>query len=332
MDKETLMWTEKYRPKTFADMINKNDVVISTLRNFIESDSMPHLLFYGKSGTGKTSTIMACMRELYKDELPYMVMELNASDSRGIDVIRRLVKQFACYNSVIIPKNKKYKFIILDEIDAQTKDAQCLLKRIIETYSSNTRFCLICNDKNKIDMALQSRCTKFRFRPHSPQVINSYLKNICKNEKIKYEEGALNIIIENSYGDMRKSINSLQSVYMSFKEINVENVYNYLGICNEEEITKIYNMLMDKKDFSDTYVYISGLIRSKNIPFGNILTEIFDKVVNDSTAIGKKYVILNKLAEIQYEMCMINTYEIFLASFISAFYLDKKDYEPINLI
>ncbi len=235
-DVSSLPWTEKYRPSQLDELgidesCGSSAKTIVAIKEFIDSNSFPHLLFYGPPGSGKTSTIIAAAKDMYKDNYHYMVKELNASDDRGIDVIRKVVKQFVSSGNILEVRGKsKFKLVILDEIDAQTKDAQFILRRIIENYGENARFCLICNDRNKIDLALQSRCTKFRFYPHTNDMVTTVVKKICKNENIKIGKDSICSLAEISNGDLRKCINILQSTYMTFKEITSENIYKSVVI------------------------------------------------------------------------------------------------------
>ena len=177
--KDALPWVEKYRPNSLDDLI-AHEEIITILNKLIESNKLPHLLFHGPPGTGKTSTIIACAKKMYGPSYSSMTLELNASDDRGIDVVREQIKEFAGTKKLF---STGVKLIILDEADAMTQDAQSALRRVIEKYTSNTRFCMICNYVNKIMPALQSRCTRFRFAPLRPEQITSRLQDICVAEK-----------------------------------------------------------------------------------------------------------------------------------------------------
>ena len=209
-----LPWVEKYRPKKVSD-ISSQEEVTGALRSSIASGNLPHLLFYGPPGTGKTSTILACCRELYGLELmKTRVLELNASDDRGISVVRTKIKTFAqtsvgneTYLGLPVPP---FKIIILDEADTMTETAQAALRRTIEDHSRITRFCLICNYVSRIIEPLTSRCAKFRFKPIPSEPLLKRLESVASQENITLGEGTLNALHEASGGDMRKALTYMQ--------------------------------------------------------------------------------------------------------------------------
>lgn len=184
---DLLPWVEKYRPATLDDLVSHKDIT-STIQNFIEKNRLPHLLFYGPPGTGKTSTILAMARKIYGPQFRNSVLELNASDERGIDVVREQIKSFASTKSVfsssVQPAGNHggFKLIVLDEADAMTQAAQGALRRVIEQYTKNVRFCIICNYVNKIIPAIQSRCTRFRFNPLELDQVEDRLNHVIENE------------------------------------------------------------------------------------------------------------------------------------------------------
>jgi replication factor C subunit 3/5 len=175
-------WVEKYRPASLADVAAHRDI-IDTIDRLTGENRLPHLLLYGPPGTGKTSTILAVARKLYGSYYQNMILELNASDDRGIDVVRQQVQDFASTQSISFGPKVNVKLVILDEADAMTKEAQFSLRRIIEKYTKNTRFCLICNYVSKIIPALQSRCTRFRFPPLAAAHVTDRLRYIIQQEK-----------------------------------------------------------------------------------------------------------------------------------------------------
>ncbi|OQR71435.1 replication factor C subunit 5-like, partial [Tropilaelaps mercedesae] len=242
---------EKYRPKTLDNLIAHEDI-IGTINRFISLDQFPHLLFYGPPGTGKTSTILATARRLYStNEFNSMVLELNASDDRGIGIVRGEILSFASTRTVF---TKRFKLIILDEADAMTQDAQNALRRVIEKYTDNARFCMICNYLSKIIPALQSRCTRFRFGPLSTEQMLPRIKHVIEEEGVQISSKGIDAIVELSEGDMRKSLNILQSAFMAFASkdglITENEVYQCVGAPQKSIITEIMGTLMNDDVFA----------------------------------------------------------------------------------
>lgn len=209
-EESNVPWVEKYRPQRIDDIVQQDEVV-SALRSTLASGDLPHLIFHGPPGSGKTSTALALCRALF-DGKDYRrrVMELNASDDRGIDSVRTKIKQFAALS---VPAGRvPYKIVILDEADSMTRDAQSALRRIIENYSSVTRFIIICNYVSKIIDPILSRCARFRFRALGADSVVARLRDICEREGVAVEsDGALRLLVGISGGDMRRAITFLQS-------------------------------------------------------------------------------------------------------------------------
>jgi replication factor C subunit 3/5 len=244
----TLPWVEKYRPKELAELI-AHEEIITILNKLIESNKLPHLLFHGPPGTGKTSTILACARKMYGDNFKSMVLELNASDDRGIDVVRDQIKEFAGTKKLF---SSGVKLVILDEADAMTNDAQSALRRVVEKYTTNTRFCMICNYVNKIIPALQSRCTRFRFAPLRPEQIIGRLQDVVDAEHVEITEGGKTALLQLACGDLRRVLNLLQSAAMAYPQITEEAVYLTAGAAMPTVIEDTYQSLLND-DFDKAY-------------------------------------------------------------------------------
>lgn len=330
----TLPWIEKYRPKVLDDVISHGKI-INTLKTFIENKCLPHLLFYGPSGTGKTSVITACAKELYGKYYSFMVMELNASDDRGIEVVRNRIKQFVTSKNVFFGKNENeqkniFKLVILDEIDAMTSDAQAILRKIIEEYTYNTRFCLICNYIQNIIQALQSRCTKFRFAPLNNEEIRERMIFISNLENIKLTNCGIETILKISNGDMRKAINILQSVSMAYDIVNETNVNNCLGYPLKEYIETIVNVLINEH-FEYAFNKILKLKIEINLSLDDIIQELHDVLNNyilnnysnfksiEKLNVDQVKKILDKMRIIEFNQSTNITENIQLAGLISIF-------------
>jgi replication factor C subunit 3/5 len=290
----TLPWIEKYRPKILGDIIS-HEHIISTLKIFINNRCLPHLLFYGPPGCGKTSTIMALSKELFGQYHTTMVMELNASDDRGIEVVRDKIKKFVMgqnvfFGNCIEDRDNIFKLVILDEIDAMTTDAQAILRKIIEQYTDNARFCLICNCVQNIIPALQSRCRLFRFSPLDQQHIQNYVNTVIKQENLNVEPDAIQTIIRRASGDMRKVLNILQSTSMICDNITTTQINNCLGYPHIIDIEQIFDSLI-YKNFGDAYSNIISIKLNGGLSLGDIITEIHDILIN---------YILNKTTNIKY--------------------------------
>jgi replication factor C subunit 3/5 len=208
------LWVEKYRPKTLEKITAHVDIV-ATIRQLTRDKKLPHLLLYGPPGTGKTSIIIALARELYSTSFAQMTLELNASDDRGIDIVREEIQAFASTLSALSASSFGFKLVILDESDSMTKDAQFALRRIIERYTKYTRFCLICNFPSKIIPALQSRCTKFRLSALKFEDIKNTIQHVSSQEDLNVTEKGIVAVCTVGCGDMRKSLNILQSAHLA---------------------------------------------------------------------------------------------------------------------
>uniref|UniRef100_A0A8C4ZEJ4 Replication factor C (activator 1) 5 n=1 Tax=Gadus morhua TaxID=8049 RepID=A0A8C4ZEJ4_GADMO len=311
-----LPWVEKYRPQTLDDLISHQDI-LTTIQRFISQDKLPHLLFYGPPGTGKTSTILACARQLYKEkEFNSMVLELNASDDRGIDVVRGPILSFASTRTIF---KKGFKLVILDEADAMTQDAQNALRRVIEKYTENTRFCLIGNYLSKIIPALQSRCTRFRFAPLSQDQMIPRLEYVIQQESIDITPDGMRGIVTLSSGDMRRSLNILQSTSMAYGKVTEETVYTCTGHPLRSDIANILDWSLNK-DFTAAYQRILQPLKTlKGLALHDILTEVHLLVHRVDFPPAIRMGLLIKLADVEHRLASGTNEKIQLSSMVAAF-------------
>ena len=319
---DNIPWIEKYRP-TNLNEVKSHEQIITTLKNFIKNKDLPHLLFYGPPGTGKTSTILSCAKELYGNNVDLMTLQINVSEERGIEIVRNKILQFVQSKSFIFTENNKlFKLVILDEADAMTPDAQAILRRIIEKYTVNARFCLICNYIKKINLALQSRCTIFRLSPIPDNIIEEKIKDISKKEKIKLDTGAVHSIIDKSNGDFRKIINILQTGSMISNNISEDLINKSLGFPSKEEINMIYNSLIND-NFNKSHKKISKIKDTEGYSLIDIIRLIFKKMLaeldNENLPQEKFIKIIKKMSIIEYNLINNTNDSIQLTSFIGIF-------------
>ncbi|KAI8823173.1 P-loop containing nucleoside triphosphate hydrolase protein [Fimicolochytrium jonesii] len=226
-DDYELPWVEKYRPKLIKDVVG-NEETVSRLQVIAKEGNMPNIIISGSPGIGKTTSILCLANELLGPLQKEAVLELNASDDRGIDVVRNKIKMFA-QKKVTLPSNR-HKLIILDEADSMTAGAQQALRRTMEIYSSTTRFALACNLSSKIIEPIQSRCAILRYVPLTNKQILKRLLEVCEAEGVKYSPEGLEAIIFSSEGDMRQAINNIQATWAGFGFVNAENVFK---VCDQ---------------------------------------------------------------------------------------------------
>lgn len=324
VDREAnLPWVEKYRPRKLEDLVSHEDI-IKTIRKFIQEDQVPHLLFYGPPGTGKTSTILACAKELYTpQQFPSMVLELNASDDRGIGIVRGQILTFASTRTIF---KSGFKLIILDEADAMTRDAQNALRRIIEKYTENVRFCIICNYLSKIIPALQSRCTRFRFGPLSTDQIVPRLNYVVEKENLTVSNDGREALITLAEGDMRKVLNVLQSTWLAYKSVTEDTVYTCVGHPLKNDITNIVKWLLNEK-FQIAYSNINELKILKGLALQDILSEVHKYVHRIELPIDIMLNLLETMAEIENRLMIGTNENIQLTALVAAFQ-HARDLQP----
>ncbi|XP_022814248.1 replication factor C subunit 5 [Spodoptera litura] len=317
---KNLPWVEKYRPSKLEELISHDDI-IKTINQFMKENQLPHLLFYGPPGTGKTSTILACARQMYTpQQFNSMVLELNASDDRGIGIVRGQILSFASTRTIF---KAGPKLIILDEADAMTNDAQNALRRIIEKYTENVRFCIICNYLGKIIPALQSRCTRFRFAPLQQSQIVPRLKEVAAAENVKLSEDGIKALLALSGGDMRKVLNTLQSTWLAYRDVTEDNVYTCVGHPLRSDITKIFNWLLTENDFAVCFQNIQDLKLAKGLALGDILTEVHTIIQRVKLPAEVLVSLLIKMSDAEARLASGCSERIELAALIAAFQIAR---------
>ncbi|KIW99311.1 uncharacterized protein Z519_00974 [Cladophialophora bantiana CBS 173.52] len=328
---DNLPWVEKYRPNTLDDVSGHQDI-LATINRFIEHNRLPHLLFYGPPGTGKTSTILALARHIYGPKnMRQMVLELNASDDRGIDVVREHIKTFASTKQIFSTATQQtpggpklglgaFKLIILDEADAMTSAAQMALRRIMEKYTANTRFCIIANYTHKLSPALLSRCTRFRFSPLKEADIRRLVDKVIAQEHVDITPEAVDSLVRLSKGDMRRALNVLQACYagsrplpmrgqppvkeseIKYDLITNDTIYNCIAAPHPEDIRLIMTTMLSTPELTECLRTINALKSSRGLALADILTALAEELQNLEVSAATRVTWLQGLAEIEYRL------------------------------
>ncbi|KAI4667764.1 uncharacterized protein J4E88_010014 [Alternaria novae-zelandiae] len=324
---DSLPWVEKYRPNSLDDVEGHKDI-IATINKFVDSNRLPHLLLYGPPGTGKTSTVLALARRIYGNKnMRQMVLELNASDDRGIDVVREQIKTFSSTKQIFSAAPKAgdsslatFKLIILDEADAMTATAQMALRRIMEKYTANTRFCIIANYTHKLSPALLSRCTRFRFSPLKDQDIRNLVDKVIEEEEVNITQDATDSLVTLSKGDMRRALNVLQACHASSTplqtpgkpapdpstivrdEITQTTIYDCIAAPHPSDIKYIIETLLSKNDMTECLRTVNNLKIMKGLALADILTAISEELVSNDVPPQVMVTWMAGLADIEYRL------------------------------
>jgi replication factor C small subunit len=270
-----LPWIEKYRPHNLKEVIGQK-LIVERLGSFVEKGNFPSMIFAGTAGIGKTTCAIAMANDLYGDELMGAFKELNASDARGIDVIRGEVKEFAKTRSM---GKVPIKIIFLDEADSLTGDAQHALRRTMEKFSKETRFILSANYASKIIEPIQSRCVVFRFKPLNEEDMRKYIERIVKAEKLEIGEKATSALIYVGDGDLRKLTNILQSSAMQSSTITDASIYEVASKARPKEIISMLNNAITG-DFETSRNELDKLMLMQGMSAEDILTQCYREVQN----------------------------------------------------
>jgi replication factor C small subunit len=266
------VWIEKYRPRSLED-IRGQDRIVERLQSYIARDDLPHLLFAGPAGIGKTTAATAIARELYGEDWRENFLELNASDERGIDVVRDRIKNFARASF----GGYNYRVIFLDEADALTSDAQSALRRTMEQFSNNTRFVLSCNYSSQIIDPIQSRCAVFRFSPLPDEAVAEQVRHIASEEGIETTEDGVEALVYAAAGDMRKAINGLQAAATTGELVDEAAVFAITSTARPEEIEEMVTHALEG-EFAAARGKLDELLTEAGIAGGDVIDQLHRSV------------------------------------------------------
>ncbi len=291
------IWVEKYRPRNLDEVVDQRHVV-NHLKSYVKSRTLPHLLFSGPPGTGKTACAIALSRELFGENWKSNFIELNASDERGIDVVRNRIKNFARLAPI---GGAEFKIIFLDEADALTPDAQSALRRTMEMYSSNCRFILSCNYSSKIIEPIQSRCAVYRFSPLPDEEMRKRLLFIAENENVNITEDGLEAIVYISNGDMRRAINVLQACASLGTEVNSEVVHRIASFARPEEILELVDTAL-QGDFSKARNKLEEILLEYGLSGSDLISQLYRELIRRSIDDEMMIEIIDALGEIDFRI------------------------------
>ena len=311
------VWIEKYRPQTLSDVVG-HETIVERLQSYVDRNDLSHMLFAGPAGTGKTTSATAIARELYGEDWQEHFLELNASDERGIDVVRDRIKSFArtSFGGV------DYRIIFLDEADALTSDAQSALRRTMEQFSNNVRFIMSCNYSSQIIDPIQSRCAVFRFSPLGDEAIEEQVRRIAEAEDIEVTEDGVDALVYVAGGDMRKAINGLQAASVTGSIVDEDAVFEITSTARPEEITAMVEKAIDG-DFTAARSDLDTLLTDQGIAGGDVLDQIHRSVwefdVDDRAAVR----ILDRVGEADYRITEGANERIQLEALLASLALDE---------
>ncbi len=306
------MWTEKYRPVTLDDMVNQKEIV-ERLKSFVKARNVPHCIFAGPPGTGKTTAALCLAHDLYGEGYREHIMELNASDERGINVVRETVKTFARTRSM---GEVSFKILILDEADNMTADAQQALRRTMERYTETARFILIANYSGKIIEPIQSRCAPFRFTFLPEEDIINRIKFICENENVDISEDGIDAILEVGEGDLRRTINILQAAASVGKVITADVVYSVVGRANPADIREMIRLAMNG-EFIEARKKLREMILKYGLAGSDILKQVHLEIFRLNIPDRWKIKLADTVGEIDFRLIQGSDEEVQLSALLA---------------
>ncbi len=311
------IWIEKYRPEKLDDIVGQ-DEIIKRLKSYVKTRNLPHLLFSGPPGVGKTAAAISIVKEIFGDAWRNNFIELNASDERGIDIIRHKVKDFARMAPL---GEADFKVIFLDEADALTNDAQSALRRTMERYSATTRFILSCNYSSKIIEPIQSRCAVYRFKPLSKEAVAKRIKYIAEKEGLTMTEGGMHAIEYVAGGDMRKAINALQAAALIGDKVDEETIYQITATAKPEEIRAFISKALSG-DFAGARSMLDDLLLTKGLSGEDVIVQMHRAMLDMDLPDKKKVKLIDRIGEIDFRMTEGANERIQLEALLAYFALD----------
>jgi len=312
------IWIEKYRPEKLEDIVGQ-DEIIKRLKSYVKTRNLPHLLFSGPPGVGKTAAAIAIVKEIFGETWRNNFIELNASDERGIDIIRHKVKDFARMAPL---GDADFKVIFLDEADALTNDAQSALRRTMERYSATTRFILSCNYSSKIIEPIQSRCAVYRFKPLSGAAVARRIKFISEQEGLKVTEGGMGAIEYVAGGDMRRAINALQAAALIGDQVDDDTIYQITSTAKPEEIRDFINTALSG-DFVAARSRLDDLLLSKGLSGEDVVVQIHRAMLDLDMPDQEKARLIDRIGEIDFRMTEGANERIQLEALLAYFALSR---------
>jgi replication factor C small subunit len=297
MEEDHTIWIEKYRPQKLDDIVGQDEIV-ERLSSYVKSGNLPHLLFTGSAGVGKTTAAVTLAREFFLDSWQMNFRELNASDERGIDVVRNQIKQFARTSPL---GDARFKILFLDEADALTTDAQAALRRTMESYAQTCRFILSCNYSSKIIDPIQSRCAIYRFKPLGPDAVKEEVRRIAGQEGLSITREAMDAIVYIAQGDMRKAINTLQGAAIISSTIEEKMVYAITSTARPDEIDDLLKRSLGG-DFDGAESLLAYLLHERGIAPNELINQCYRAIVKMDLDRGLKVDLIDHLGETDFRL------------------------------
>jgi replication factor C small subunit len=316
MEDNHTIWIEKYRPAKLADIVGQDEIV-ERLSSYVKTGTLPHLLFTGSAGVGKTTAAVTLAHEFFKDSWQMNFRELNASDERGIDVVRNQIKQFARTTPL---GDATFKILFLDEADALTTDAQAALRRTMESYAQTCRFILSCNYSSKIIDPIQSRCAIYRFKPLGPEAIMEEAGRIACREGLTITRDAMDAIVYIAQGDMRKAINALQGAAILCSTIDEKMVYAITSTARPDEIRDLLKSSL-KGDFEGAESLLANLLHQRGIAPNELINQCYRAIIRMEMNRELKVELIDQLGETDFRLSEGANSDIQMEALIARFVL-----------